>query len=507
MRDATELETVRVAQAEAADAIGLHDDLRRLLAGSHREVTAQVPVRMDDGRLRVLTAHRVQHNGARGPYKGGLRYHPDVDLDGVRALADRHDVEDRAGRPAVRRRQGRDRPRSQGASRPPSASAPRARSWTASRRSSARCGTSWPRTWAPARPRWPGSWTSTAACTATRPPSSPASPSSWGARWDGCEATGRGVAIVAREAARAAGLDLTGARVAVQGFGNVGSHAAEALRAAGLPGGRRRRPRPGAVRNPAGLDVDELLRRARTGITGHDGMDVERIDNAELLATECEILVPAAVGGVLHEGNADRVRARMVVEAANAPAHAGRRPRAGRAGSIVVPDVLANAGGVIVSYLEWVQNLQNVRWDRAQVDAELSRRLVAAHRGGSAPRSTPAPCGRPPTGWPCRGWPRPSACAVPPDPAVSAGGRTPGAPSWTRGRCPPGVMARVLRLPRGRRVHGREHGEVPARGEGAGERRRAGPAGEALGGGVRPGACAPPARAGAHAGVHQGRRG
>jgi glutamate dehydrogenase (NAD(P)+) len=85
--DATELETITMAQAEAADAIGLHDDLRRLLAGSHREIAAQVPVRMDDGRLRVLTAHRVQHNGARGPYRGGLRYHPEVNLDGVRALA------------------------------------------------------------------------------------------------------------------------------------------------------------------------------------------------------------------------------------------------------------------------------------------------------------------------------------------------------------------------------------------------------------------------------------
>jgi glutamate dehydrogenase (NAD(P)+) len=193
------------------------------------------------------------------------------------------------------------------------------------------------------------------------------------------QATGRGVAIVAREAARAAGLDLTGARVAVQGFGNVGSHAAEAFARLGcrvVAVGDL----AGAVRNPAGLDVDELLRRARTGITGHDGMDVERIDNAELLATECEILVPAAVGGVLHEGNADRVRARMVVEAANAPLTPGADRALAARGSIVVPDVLANAGGVIVSYLEWVQNLQNVRWDRAQVDAELSRRLVAAHR-------------------------------------------------------------------------------------------------------------------------------
>lgn len=85
--DATELETVRAAYQDAADAIGLDDELRLLLASSHREITAQVPVRMDDGRLKVFTAYRVQHNGARGPYKGGLRYHPDVDLDGVRALA------------------------------------------------------------------------------------------------------------------------------------------------------------------------------------------------------------------------------------------------------------------------------------------------------------------------------------------------------------------------------------------------------------------------------------
>ena len=193
------------------------------------------------------------------------------------------------------------------------------------------------------------------------------------------EATGRGVAIVAQEAARAAGVDLAGARVAVQGFGNVGSHAAEAFARLGCRVVAVSDV-AGAVRNPRGLDVDELLRRARSGVTGHDGMDVERIDNAELLATDCEVLVPAAVGGVLHEGNADRVRARLVVEGANVPLTPGADRALAERGTIVVPDVLANAGGVIVSYLEWVQNLQNVRWERAQVDDELSRRLVAAHR-------------------------------------------------------------------------------------------------------------------------------
>ncbi len=121
------------------------------------------------------------------------------------------------------------------------------------------------------------------------------------------------------------------------------------------------------------------MRRARSGIVGHEGMDVERIDNAELLATECEILVPAAVGGVLHAGNADAVRARMVVEAANGPLTPGADAILAERGTVVVPDVLANAGGVVVSYLEWVQNLQNIRWDRRQVDEELSRRMMDAY--------------------------------------------------------------------------------------------------------------------------------
>ena len=193
------------------------------------------------------------------------------------------------------------------------------------------------------------------------------------------EATGEGVAIVAREAAGAIGMPLRGARVAIQGFGNVGSHAAAALARLGCRIVAVS-DADGGVWNPAGLDVAELVRRARAGVVGHEGMEAERIANDELLALDCELLVPAAVGGVLHAGNAARVRARMVVEAANGPTTPEAERVLAERGVAVVPDILANAGGVVVSYLEWTQNTQNVTWERAQVDAELSRRLVGAAR-------------------------------------------------------------------------------------------------------------------------------
>jgi glutamate dehydrogenase (NAD(P)+) len=158
----------------------------------------------------------------------------------------------------------------------------------------------------------------------------------------------------------------------------VGSHAAEALAARGCVVVAVSDV-AGAVHNARGLDVAELLRRARGGIVGHEGMDVEVLTNEELLACDCEILVPAAVGGVLHAGNAASVRARMVVEGANGPLTPGADAILAARGVLVVPDILANSGGVVVSYLEWVQNLQNVRWERRQVDDELGRRLPEAY--------------------------------------------------------------------------------------------------------------------------------
>lgn len=374
--DYTELETVTTNYRMAADDLGLPDDLRTVLGQPYREVTAQVPVRMDDGDLRVFTAYRVQHNAALGPFKGGLRFHPMVDLDEVRALAaamtwktalvdlpfgggkggvnlarrDHSDAErQRASRGVMRALQKILGPQ-RDIMAPDMGTGPAEMAWLMDEY---------------------GRLVGHAPAIVT------GKPEALGGTCGRVEATGMGVAITAREAAREIGLDLEGARVAVQGFGNVGSHAAEFLCDLGatviavsdIDGG---------VHHPDGLDLPELLRRARAGITGHDGMDVERIGNDELLALPCEILVPAAVGGVLHAGNADRVQARLIVEGANTPTTPGADAILAAKGVTVVPDILANAGGVTVSYFEWVQNLQNVRWTRRKVDDELEQRLTTA---------------------------------------------------------------------------------------------------------------------------------
>ena len=387
--DATELETVTAAYEAAAEAISLEDEQRLLLATSHREISAQVPVRMDDGRLRVFTAYRVQHNGARGPYKGGLRYHPDVDLDGVRALAAAMtwktaltdlpfggakggiDVEPRTLSPGERQRATRvlmDRlAKVLGPMRdimaPDMGSGPSEMAWLMDEYGRLHGHT---------------------------PAIVTGKPVELGGTAGRVEATGEGAALIARAVAHHIELPLEGARVAVQGFGNVGSHVTAALARMGCVVVAVSDV-AGAVHNPRGLDVDELVRRARSGVVGHEGMDVERITNEELLALDCDVLVPAAVGGVLHAGNADAVRARLVVEAANSPLTPAADAILAERGAVVVPDVLANAGGVVVSYLEWVQNLQNVRWERAQVDEVLARRMLDAY-GAVQGRATADGC-------------------------------------------------------------------------------------------------------------------
>lgn len=375
--DATELETVRHAFDDAADAIGLSADLRERLSRPEREVAAQVPVRMDDGSVRVFEAYRVQHSSALGPYKGGMRYHPEIDLDGARALAATMtwktalnglpfggakggvDCEPKALSEAERQAVTRGLmgplesvigPMTD-IMAPDMGSGPREMAWMMD----------W---WGRAHAHAPAIVTG--------------KPVALGGTLGRVEATGDGVALVTHEHVRARGWALEGMRVVIQGFGNVGSHAAAAFERLGavvvgvsdVVGG---------VANPRGLDVPELVRRARAGIMGHEGMALERVTNAELMALECDLLVPAAIGGVIHAGNADAVRARVVVEAANSPL----TPQADRIledrGIDVIPDVLANAGGVVVSYLEWTQNTQNVQWQREQVDAELARRLTGAY--------------------------------------------------------------------------------------------------------------------------------
>jgi glutamate dehydrogenase (NAD(P)+) len=191
------------------------------------------------------------------------------------------------------------------------------------------------------------------------------------------EATGRGVVICAAASARVAGIDLDGARVVVQGFGNVGywtamlaaEHGARVIAVSDVGGG---------TVNERGLDLEELDRHTKEALSVSNFPDGDNISNEEILEVECDVLIPAAIQGVIHGANADDIRAKLVVEAANAPT----TPVADRIledrGVVVVPDILANAGGVTVSYLEWVQNIQQFRWELKDVNEELNKKMKRA---------------------------------------------------------------------------------------------------------------------------------
>ena len=191
-------------------------------------------------------------------------------------------------------------------------------------------------------------------------------------------ATGRGVAVVAERAAADVGLTLRGARVAVQGFGNVGSWAAHYLAELGARVVAVSDVR-GGVFNGDGLDVEALRAEVASAGTVAGAPDTEAITNAELLALDVDVLVPAALEGEIHARNAGDVQARLVVEGANAPVTPAADVRLAERGVTVVPDILANAGGVTVSYFEWVQNTQRYRWSAARVDEELVRALGTAY--------------------------------------------------------------------------------------------------------------------------------
>jgi glutamate dehydrogenase (NAD(P)+) len=191
-------------------------------------------------------------------------------------------------------------------------------------------------------------------------------------------ATGRGVAVIAERAAAEMGISLRDARVAIQGFGNVGSWTARSLAALGarivavsdVNGG---------VFSGDGLDVDRLSRHveATRTVAGFDG--VETITNEQLFGLDVDLLVPAALENAIHEGNAQEVRARLVVEGANAPVTPAADLRLEENGVTIVPDILSNAGGVTVSYFEWVQNTQRFRWSAERVDEELVRTMTRAY--------------------------------------------------------------------------------------------------------------------------------
>lgn len=360
----------------AATALDLPELTQVALKTPYRELMVEIPFRGGDGELCTYHGYRVQHNNARGPMKGGLRYHPHVDLDEVRALAslmtwktavvgipyggakggidcdphqmDRYAVE-RITRTFVERIHLFIGP-NEDIPAPDVNTDPQVMAWVVDEYSKFH-GFS------------PGVVTG--------------KPIELGGSEGRLAATGRGVAIVTALAAADAGIDLDGATVAVQGFGNVGSWSASYL--AGM-GARvvSVSDVKGGIFNGDGVDpaaASEAV-RAEGSVVATAG--VELISNEALLELDVDVLVPAALGGVIHGGNAGAVRAKMIVEGANAPLTPAADEILDGRGVRVVPDILANAGGVTVSYFEWVQNLQQFRWTAARVDEELTRILTDA---------------------------------------------------------------------------------------------------------------------------------
>jgi glutamate dehydrogenase (NAD(P)+) len=198
------------------------------------------------------------------------------------------------------------------------------------------------------------------------------------------QATARGVALVLHDAARRCGIDPQGARVVVQGFGNVGSWTARLT--AGAFGCRVVAVADvhGAVYREDGLDPEQLAGVLREGGRLGDAPGVEVIPPDELMEVDCDILVPAAIGGVIHRGNAPRLRARLIVEGANGPTTPEADAILHDRGITVVPDIVANAGGVIVSYYEWVQNLQHLQWEEQRVNERLAVHIGDAFHAAAA---------------------------------------------------------------------------------------------------------------------------
>jgi glutamate dehydrogenase (NAD(P)+) len=368
----------------AADRLELPDDIAEVLRSSYREVQVQIPVRQSDGRIHCYSGYRVQHNGARGPYKGGIRFHPEVDLDEVRALAELMTWKTAVAGIPFGGAKG-------GVNVAPAELEPRERQVVA--RSfldkvekvlgptrdipAPDVGTN-AQTMAWLMDEYGKLHGHTPACVTGKPI---ALEGSYGRE----AATGRGVVYMFREAAPQLDIKPSETTFVVQGFGNVGSWAARIMQELGakLVGASDAN---GAIRSDRGIDAEELA--THVGQEGkviefeRDG--VEPVDPGELLATECDVFIPAALGGMIHEGNADALRCRMIVEGANSPTTPNADAILADKGVLVVPDVMANAGGVVVSYFEWVQNLQHFRWDEREVNDRLGRIMRKAFREVSA---------------------------------------------------------------------------------------------------------------------------
>ena len=364
----------------AARRLGLDAEMQLLLCTPFREVKVEVPVRFDDGSLKVFIGFRIQHSGVRGPSKGGLRFHQSVNADEVRALAEamtwktalvnipfggakggiccdptgmsQTEIERMTRRFIARIHlligPYRDVPA------PDMNTNAQVMSWVFDEYSS-RHGYS-------------------PACVTGKPVA-------LGGSLGREQATGRGVMMVLEELYKDLGQPLKGKKVVIQGFGNVGSNAALILAEKGcdiiavsdVHGGIH-------DKNDKGLPVAELIQHVRETRSVVNFPGSEPVSNEDLLELECDILIPAALEGVLHLGNAKKVKAKVIAEAANLPTTPEADEIFAKNEILVLPGILTNAGGVTVSYFEWAQNLQQMFWEEKEVNAKLQKYMSRAYR-------------------------------------------------------------------------------------------------------------------------------
>ena len=361
---------------QAADLIGLDEEVRLSLIAPDRELMVEVPLRKDDGSIQSFRGYRVQHNNSRGPFKGGIRFHEEVDLDEVRALAALMtwktalvDIPYGGGKGGITvnpnnlsvlelerlsRRFFRSIDPIIGLNRdipaPDVNTNAQIMAWFMDE-------------YGMMNGHTPGIVTG--------------KPIELGGSLGREAATGRGTAIITRESANFFNLDLSKSNVVIQGFGNVGSYTAKFLDEMGskiiavsdVNGG---------LYEPDGFDVHSLIEFNFKNRTIKGCGQGSAISNEKLIGLECDFLIPAALGGVIHKMNVDELNCKVVVEAANGPVTPTADKKLFEKNIHVVPDILTNAGGVTVSYFEWVQNLQQLQWDESEVNEKLEKKMVSA---------------------------------------------------------------------------------------------------------------------------------
>jgi glutamate dehydrogenase (NAD(P)+) len=364
------LESMKLYFNRAADRLGLDDSYRKLLLTSKREVQVQVPIIRDNGELQTFVGYRVQHDNSRGPMKGGFRYHPEVDLDEVRALAALMTWKTAVVNLPYGGAKG-------GLAIDPKTFSPRELETITRKFIDGIHDVFGPDIDIPAPDMGTNdkvmAWIMnqygkyhgfSPACVTGKP-----------VDMHGLagreEATGRGVAIITLKVLSRMNRKPQQTRVAIQGFGNVGTFVAKFLSEAECKIVAISDV-SGAYFRAEGIDVSAALRYThehRGSLEGFTGGT--KITNAELLALDCEVLIPAALGGVITKANAASIRAPFVIEAANAPTEIEADDMLYERGIFVVPDILANAGGVTASYFEWVQNRQHYSWGLNRCRQEL----------------------------------------------------------------------------------------------------------------------------------------